>query len=84
VKVTSDGKLVAQSRGPKGVAGLLREHPGIKVGFSLVCHSSLRWILKLKEPHSIHVPIDAISYVDPSNFDVLLRTLRKSGLRIYL
>lgn len=63
---------------------LLRECPDCRVGFSVIGYPSVPWIARFRGLHSIHVPIDAVSYVGYRPLVVLLRALRKRGLRIYL
>ncbi|WP_232461958.1 glycerophosphodiester phosphodiesterase family protein [Thermococcus siculi] len=75
---------VFSSENPATVKALLRECPNCRVGFSIVGYGSVRWIPRLKGLYSVHVPIDAVSYVGYRNLLVLLRTLRKRGLKIYL
>ncbi|ASJ00457.1 glycerophosphodiester phosphodiesterase family protein [Thermococcus gorgonarius] len=78
------GRVVFSSENPGIVKALLRECPDCRVGFSIVGYSSLTWIPRIKGLYSLHVPIDAVSYIGYHTFVALLRALRKRGLRIYL
>ncbi len=77
-------RVVFSSDNPDVVRALLRECPDCRVGLSIVGYSSVAWIPRLKGIYSLHVPIDAISYIGEVLFKALLRTLRKRGLRVYL
>ena len=77
-------RVVFSSENPGAVRLLLRECPDCMVGFSVVGYPSVAWIPRLQGLYSMHVPIDAVSYVGHGAFTALLRALRKRGLRIYL
>ncbi|NJE09834.1 glycerophosphodiester phosphodiesterase family protein [Thermococcus sp. MAR1] len=78
------GKAVFSSESSKIVQAIIRECPDCRAGFSIVGYSSLWWIPKLDGLYSIHVPIDAVTYIGYRPLVVLLRVLRKRGLKIYL
>lgn len=77
-------KTVFSSENPAIVKALARECPDCRVGFSIVGYSSLRWIIHLRGLYSLHVPIDAVSYVGYNAVVSLMKTFRRKGLRIYL
>ncbi len=83
-RFSATDRVVFSSENPGVVRLLLRECPGCMVGLSIVGYPSVVWIPKLKGLYSLHVPIDAVSYVGSGTFTTLLRSLRKRGLRIYL
>ncbi len=75
---------VFSSESPEIVRAVLRECPGCRVGLSIVGYSSVLWIPRLREVTSVHVPIDAVSYIGYRPLVVLLRALRRRGLKVYL
>jgi glycerophosphoryl diester phosphodiesterase len=77
-------RTVFSSERPEIVETILKACPDCGVGFSIVGYSSLMWVPRLKGIYSLHVPIDAVSYVGYGAFRSLLQTFRKRGLRIYL
>ncbi len=77
-------RAIFSADSPEIILSLLRECPDCRVGFSIVGYSSIPWIPRLKGLHSLHVPIDAVSYIGYNAVVSLMRVLRKRGLRIYL
>lgn len=77
-------RAIFSSDVPGIIHALLRECPECRVGFSVVGYPSVFWIPRMKGLYSIHVPIDAISYVGYRALVLLLRALRRRGLAIYL
>ncbi|NJE60755.1 hypothetical protein [Thermococcus sp. 21S7] len=75
---------VFSAENPDIVKAIMRECPECKVGFSIVGYSSVFWIPRLRGMGSIHVPIDAVSYIGYRPLVILLRTLRRRGLKVYL
>ncbi len=80
----STERTVFSSENPEIAKRLLKECPDCKVGFSIVGYSSSLRLPRIKGLYSVHVPIDAVSYIGYHQLAVLLKTLRKRGLRIYL
>ncbi|ASJ10085.1 glycerophosphodiester phosphodiesterase [Thermococcus sp. P6] len=77
-------KAVFSSEDPEIVRTVLRECPECRVGFSIVGYSSVPRLLRLKGIHSVHVPIDAVSYIGYRPLMTILRALRRRGLAVYL
>lgn len=77
-------RVVFSSENPEIVGRLLEECPDCRVGLSIVGYPSVIHLVRLRELYSVHVPIDAVSYIGFRNLGVLLKALRKRGLRIYL
>jgi glycerophosphoryl diester phosphodiesterase len=77
-------KAVFSADSPEIVLSLRRECPDCRIGFSIIAYSSLLAILRLRGIHSLHVPIDAVSYVGFRNVVSLMRLFRKRGLRMFL
>lgn len=77
-------RTVFSSERPDIVDKILKACPDCRVGFSIVGYSSLMWVPRLKGIYSLHVPIDAISYVGYGAFRSILQTFRKRGIKIYL
>ncbi|NJE30737.1 glycerophosphodiester phosphodiesterase [Thermococcus sp. 18S1] len=77
-------RTVFSSERPEIVESVLKACPDCRVGFSIVGYSSIIWVPRLNGIYSLHVPIDAVSYVGYGAFRSLLQTFRKRGLRIYL
>ncbi|WP_246454669.1 PI-PLC domain-containing protein [Thermococcus camini] len=77
-------RTVFSSERPEIVEAVLKACPNCRVGFSIVGYSSLMWVPRLKGIYSLHVPIDAVSYVGYGAFRSLLQSFRKRGLKIYL
>ena len=77
-------KAVFSADDPEIVRSLRRECPDCWVGFSITAYSSLLTLSTLGGIHSLHVPIDTVSYVGFRNVVSLLRLFRKRGLRIFL
>jgi glycerophosphoryl diester phosphodiesterase len=75
---------VFSSENPEIVKAIMRECPECRVGLSIVGYSSVPWIPRLRGMSSIHVPIDAVSYIGYRPLVVLLRTLRRRGLKVYI
>ncbi|ASJ04209.1 glycerophosphodiester phosphodiesterase family protein [Thermococcus barossii] len=75
---------VFSSENPEVVKAIIGECPECRAGLSIVGYSSVPWIPRLKGMGSIHVPIDAVSYIGYRPLVVLLRTLRRRGLEVYL
>ncbi|MCD6372211.1 MAG: glycerophosphodiester phosphodiesterase [Thermococcus sp.] len=77
-------RVVFSSERPEVVGKILKTCPGCRVGFSIVGYSSLVWVPRLKGIYSLHVPIDAISYVGYGTFRSLLQAFRRRGIKLYL
>ncbi len=77
-------ETVFSSEKPQIVKALLGECPDCMVGFSVISYGSLFWIPRFRGLYSVHVPIDAVSYVGYGAFLTLIKALRKRGLRVYL
>jgi len=77
-------RTVFSSENLEIVRGLLRECPDCKVGFSIVNHVTPFRLPKIKGLYSVHVPIDAVSYIGYRPLVVFLKILKKRGLRVYL
>ncbi|WP_258084766.1 glycerophosphodiester phosphodiesterase family protein [Thermococcus thermotolerans] len=75
---------VFSSENPAVVRAILMECPECRVGLSIVGYSSVPWISRLRGITSVHVPIDAVSYIGYRPLVVLLRSLRRRGLKVYL
>ncbi|SEW10100.1 glycerophosphodiester phosphodiesterase family protein [Thermococcus thioreducens] len=75
---------VFSSENPAIVRAILTECPECRVGLSIVGYSSIPRIPLLRGMTSVHVPIDAVSYIGYQPLVVLLRTLRRRGLRVYI
>jgi len=85
--VESSGLLdrtVFSSENPRIVEALLQECPDCMVGFSITGYGAVFRIPKFRGLYSVHVPVDAVSYVGYHTLLTLLRALRKRGLRVYL
>jgi glycerophosphoryl diester phosphodiesterase len=63
---------------------LKRKCPDCMVGFSITGYSNAIVIPTLKGMYSIHVPIDAVSYVGFWNMATIIRAARRRGLKIFL
>ncbi len=61
-----------------------RECPDCRVGFSITGYRGALVLPSLKGIYSLHVPIDAVSYVGFKNLSIILRTARRWGLKIFL
>jgi glycerophosphoryl diester phosphodiesterase len=61
-----------------------RECPDCKVGFSITSYRGALGLSSMRGLYSLHVPIDAISYVGFRNMTAILRTVRKKGLKVFL
>jgi glycerophosphoryl diester phosphodiesterase len=66
------------------VRELTSECPDCRVGFSITGYSNALLISTLKGLYSVHVPIDAVSYIGFRNLVTLLRFVRKKGLKVFL
>ncbi|WP_297457907.1 glycerophosphodiester phosphodiesterase family protein [Thermococcus sp.] len=77
-------RTVFSSENPQIVEALLRECPDCRVGFSITGYKAVFRIPKFRNLYSVHVPLDAVSYVGYRALLTLLRALRKRGLRVYL
>ncbi|NJE03452.1 glycerophosphodiester phosphodiesterase family protein [Thermococcus sp. MV11] len=75
---------VFSSDDPAVVSLLMRECPDCKAGFSITGYPSAVVLPRLRCIYSVHVPIDVVTYIGYRNLIVLLRALRRRGLRIYL
>ena len=85
--VESSGLLegtVFSSENPRIVEVLLGECPDCRVGFSITGYGAVFRIPKFRNLYSVHVPMDAVSYVGYRTLLTLLRALRKRGLKVYL
>ncbi|AMQ19137.1 glycerophosphodiester phosphodiesterase family protein [Thermococcus peptonophilus] len=69
---------------PDIVKKLISECPDCRVGFSITGYSNAIVLPTLRGLYSVHVPIDAVSYVGFRNLVAILRTARKRGLKIFL
>lgn len=69
---------------PDVVKELISECPDCRVGFSIIGYSSAVVLPTLKGLYSVHVPIDAVSYVGFRNLTAILRAVRKKELKIFL
>ncbi|WCN27372.1 glycerophosphodiester phosphodiesterase family protein [Thermococcus kodakarensis] len=69
---------------PDIVRKLISECPDCRVGFSIIGYSNALLLPTLKGLYSVHVPIDAVSYIGFRNLTAILRAARKRGLKIFL
>lgn len=77
-------RTVFSSEDPTRIKALLRECPDCMAGLSIVNCSFIRWIPKLKGLYSVHMPLDAVSYIGYHAVVSLIRAFRRKSLRIYL
>lgn len=77
-------RAVFSSEDPRIVHRLIRNCPDCRVGFSIVGYSAIFHIPKMGGLYSVHVPLDAVVYIGYRPLIILLRWLRKRGLRVCL
>jgi glycerophosphoryl diester phosphodiesterase len=66
------------------VKKLTAECPECRVGFSITGYSNALAFPALRGLYSVHVPIDAVSYVGFRNLVAILQAVRKRGLKVFL
>ncbi|NJF25944.1 glycerophosphodiester phosphodiesterase family protein [Thermococcus sp. Bubb.Bath] len=69
---------------PGLVRSLQKECPDCRVGFSITGYWGALVLPSLRGIYSLHVPIDAVSYVGFRNMVAILRIAWKRGLKIFL